>query len=84
MCLFRVGDAGRGVLPAGGPPHWPGGKVTASRAAQMASIPAFAVDLLPGPVIPVTLKVGTAVATLPGAWCYRVGVGTGWPRVSIL
>ena len=24
------------------------------------------------------------VATLPGAWCYRVSAGTGWPSVSIL
>ena len=30
------------------------------------------------------LKIGTPVATLPGAWCYRVSAGTGWPVVSIL
>ena len=30
------------------------------------------------------LKIGTPVATLPGAWCYRVSTGTGWPGVSIL
>ena len=30
------------------------------------------------------LKIGTPVATLPGAWCYRVSAGTGWPGVSIL
>ena len=30
------------------------------------------------------LKIGTPVATLPGAWHYRVSVGTGWPGVSIL
>ena len=29
-------------------------------------------------------KIGTPVATLPGAWRYRVGAGTGWPSVSIL
>ena len=29
-------------------------------------------------------KIGTPVATLPGAWCYRVSAGTGWPSVSIL
>ena len=29
-------------------------------------------------------KIGTPVATLPGAWCYRVSTGTGWPGVSIL
>ena len=30
------------------------------------------------------LKVGSPVATLPGAWRYRVSAGTGWPGVSIL
>ena len=30
------------------------------------------------------LKIGTPVATLPGAWCYRVSTGTGQPGVSIL
>ena len=30
------------------------------------------------------LRIGTPVATLPGAWCYRVTAGTGWPSVSIL
>ena len=29
-------------------------------------------------------KTGTPVATLPGAWRYRVSAGTGWPGVSIL
>ena len=30
------------------------------------------------------LKIGTPVATLPGAWYYRVNAGTGRPGVSIL
>ena len=30
------------------------------------------------------IKIGTPVATLPGAWRYRVIAGTGWPGVSIL
>ena len=30
------------------------------------------------------LKNGTPVATLPGAWRYRVSTGTGWPGVSTL
>ena len=29
-------------------------------------------------------KIGTLVATLPEAWRYRVGAGSGWPGVSIL
>ena len=30
------------------------------------------------------LKIGTPVATLSGAWRYKVSTGTGWPGVSIL
>ena len=30
------------------------------------------------------LKIGPTVATLPGAWRYRVSAGTGRPGVSIL
>ena len=30
------------------------------------------------------LKIGTPVATLPGAWRYRVSAGTGWLCVSIM
>ena len=30
------------------------------------------------------IKVGSPVATLPGAWRYRVSAGTGRPGVSIL
>ena len=29
------------------------------------------------------LKIGTPVATLPGAWRYRVSAGTGQPGVSV-
>ena len=30
------------------------------------------------------LKIGTSVATLPGARCYMISTGTGLPGVSIL
>ena len=30
------------------------------------------------------LQIGTPVATLPGAWCYRVSAGTGQPSVRLL
>ena len=30
------------------------------------------------------LTAGTLAVILPGAWCYRVSAGTGWPGVSIL
>ena len=37
-----------------------------------------------GPSLTSDLKIGTPVATLPGAWHYRVSAGTGRPGVSIL
>ena len=30
------------------------------------------------------IKIDTPVATLPGAWRYRVSAGIGWPGVGIL
>ena len=30
------------------------------------------------------LRIDTPVAALPGAWCYRVSIGTGWPGISKL
>ena len=38
----------------------------------------------PGPTHTSDLKLRTAVATLPGAWRYRVSAGTGGPGVGIL
>ena len=29
-------------------------------------------------------KIGTPVATLPGACCYRISAGIGWPDISVL
>ena len=40
--------------------------------------------IFPGSSHTSDLKIGTPVATLPGAWRHRVGAGTGWPGVSIL
>ena len=40
--------------------------------------------IFPGSSYTSDFKIGTAVATLPGAWHYRVSAGTGWPGVSIL
>ena len=53
----------------------------ASRPANLGLIPSFPVDLSGDQVTPVT---GDPVATLPGAWHYRVRAGTGWPGASIL
>ena len=65
------------------PPRWPRGKVSASRAEG----PGFESRLLwdfSGSSHTSDIKIGTPVATLPGAWCYRVSAGTGQPGVSIL
>ena len=67
------------TVPSWNQSCWPSGKATASRAAGLGSIPAFPLDLFPSWVIPVT-----PVASLSGAWCYRVSAGTGQPGVSIL
>ena len=40
--------------------------------------------IFPGSSNSSDLKIGTPVATLPGAWRYRVSTGTGQPGVSIL
>ena len=55
-------------------------KASASRAADLGSIPAFPVGLFPGR----DLNTGTPVAALPGAWRYGVSSGTGWPDVNVL
>ena len=62
------------------PPRWPSGKASVSRAVRIPLAPGF----FRGRVIPETHKIGTPVATLPGAWHYRVSTGTGRPGVSIL
>ena len=51
---------------------------------DLGSIPAIAVGLVPGRVIPVAWKMGTPVAALPCTWSCRVRTGTCWPGVSIL
>ena len=40
--------------------------------------------IFPGSSHTSDFKIGTPVATLPGAWRYRVSTGTGRPAVSIL
>ena len=40
--------------------------------------------IFPGSSHTSDLKIGTPVATLPGAWRYGVSAGTGWPSVIIL
>ena len=59
-------------------------KASASRVKIPSSNPACAEIIFPGSSHTSDLKIGTPVATLPGAWRYRVSAGTGWPGVSIL
>ena len=40
--------------------------------------------IFPGSSHTSDLQIGTPVAALPGAWCYRVSAGTGQPGVNIL
>ena len=61
------------------PPRWPSGKASASRG----EVPAC-VGIFSGSSHTSDLKNGIPVATLPGAWRYRVSTGTGRPGVSIL
>ena len=59
-------------------------KASTSRAEDPGSNPACG-GIFPGSSQTSDLYIiGTPVATLPGAWRYRVSAGTGWPGVSIL
>ena len=66
------------------PPCCPNGKTSASRVAY----PGFDSCCRSGSFSRLShttdLNIGSPVATLPGAWCYRVSAGTGQPCVSIL
>ena len=65
------------------PPRWPSGKASTSGAED----PGFESRLrgdFSGSSHTSDLKIGTPVATLPGAWRYRVSAGTGRSGVSIL
>ena len=59
-------------------------KASASRAADLGSIAAFAVDLLSRSSHTSDFKIGTPETTLSGSWRYRVGAKTGRSRVSVL
>ena len=58
-------------------------KASTSRVDDPGSNPACD-GIFPGSSHTSDLKIGTPVATLLGAWRYRVSAGTGWPGVSIL
>ena len=75
------------TYPAAGPPRkpprWPSGKRPPRERKVPGSNPACA-GIFSGSSHTSDLKIGTPVATLPGAWRYRVSAGTGRPGVSIL
>ena len=48
------------------------------------SLSGLCAGIFSGPSHTSDLRIGTPVATLPGAWRYRVSAGTGRPGVSIL
>ena len=58
-------------------------KASASRAEIPGSNPVCN-RIFPGSSHTSDLQIGTPVATLPGAWHYRISAGTGWPGVNIL
>ena len=59
-------------------------KASAPRAADLGSIPAFAMHLSSGSSQGSDLEIGIPVAALSGAWRCRVSAWTGSPGVSIL
>ena len=65
------------------PPHLPSRKTSASRVEDPGFESCFWGIFL-GSSHTIDLKIGTPVATPPGAWRYRVSTGTGRPGVSIL
>ena len=53
--------------------------------ASRAEDPGFeSLEIFSGSSYTSDIKIGTPVATLPGAWRHRVCAGTGWPGVSML
>ena len=73
-----------GPRPLQSPPRWPSGRASASRAEGPGFESRLRRDFFLGSSHTSDLKIGTPVATLPGAWRYRVSTGTGRPGVSIL
>ena len=65
------------------PPHWPSGKASVLRVEDPGFESGLHRDFL-GSSHTSDSKIGTPLATLPGAWRHRVSAGTGWPGVSIL
>ena len=59
-------------------------KASASTVAVVGSSPAVAVHPLAGSRHATDSRTASPAPTLPGAWRFRVGAGTGWPGVRVL
>ena len=81
--VYFIKSSMQELLPWISPPRWPSGKASASRAEDPGFKSRLHRDFF-GSSHTSDLKIGTPVATLPGAWRSRVSAGTGRPRVSIL
>ena len=67
--------------PFWGPPRWPSGKASASRAEDPGFESRLRLNFVSRSSHTSDLKIGAPVATLPDAWRYRIGTGTGRPGV---
>ena len=65
-------------------PRWPNCKVVRLESDRPGFDSSVCVDLFSRSSHISDLDIGTPVATLPGAWRYRVSAWTGRPGVSIL
>ena len=72
------------LLKSPGPPRWPNGKASAPRERKVPGLNPACGGIFTGSSHTCDLNIGTQVATLPGAWRYKVSAGTGRPGVSIL
>ena len=66
------------------PLRWPSGQGVSPESWRSKVPIQLVVGNFPGSSHTSALKIDTPVATLPGAWRYRVSAGTGWPGVIIL
>ena len=66
------------------PPRWPSGYGVRLQSGRSRGSNPACDGIFPGSSHTSDLKIGTPVATLPGALRYRVSAGTGWPGVSTL
>ena len=64
--------------------RWPSGKESASRAEGPGFVSRLRRDFFSGSSYTSDINIGTPMATLPGAWRYRVSTRTVRPGVSIL